>query len=160
MTPFHVLLVGQLWYKSPLGVSAVGVILEIAILSMEGLALSPGNLLAGWAYFGWSFTWPTYSHSLATYMYIWIAMSGNECFILIWKPTRERAVIVLFVEPERRYDHKKHVTLKKSCVNLSSSGQNGRHSGRRHFQMPFLVWEWYNSDSNFTEMCSWESKWQ
>ena len=29
-----------------------------------------------------------------------------------------------------------------SCFNSSPPGQNGRHSGRRHFQMKFLAWKW------------------
>ena len=39
-------------------------------------------------------------------------------------------------------------------------GQNGRHFGRRHFQMHFLEWKWYNSDSNFTDFSSHASNWQ
>ena len=38
------------------------------------------------------------------------------------------------------------------CINSSLPGQNGRHFGRRQFQMHFLEWTWYNSDSNFTEI--------
>ena len=40
-------------------------------------------------------------------------------------------------------------------INAFPPGQDGR-----HFQMHFLEWKWYNSDSNFTEMCSQESNWQ
>ena len=44
--------------------------------------------------------------------------------------------------------------------NSSSPGQNGRHIGRRQFQINFLEWKWWNSDSNFTEICSQEFNWQ
>ena len=40
-----------------------------------------------------------------------------------------------------------------------SPEQNGCHFGRWHFQLHFLEWKWYNSDSNFTEICSQESNW-
>ena len=36
---------------------------------------------------------------------------------------------------------------------IINSCQNGRHCGRRYFQMHFLEWKWQNSDSNFTEIC-------
>ena len=48
----------------------------------------------------------------------------------------------------------------RSNFNSSLPGQNGRHSGRRHFQINFLEWKWSNSYSNFTEMSSQESNWQ
>ena len=44
--------------------------------------------------------------------------------------------------------------------NSSPPGQNGCNIGRQHFQMHFLEWKWWNSDSNFTEICSQESNWQ
>ena len=44
--------------------------------------------------------------------------------------------------------------------NSSPPGQNGRHIGRRHFQMHSLEWKWWNSNSNFTEACMQESNWQ
>ena len=37
--------------------------------------------------------------------------------------------------------------------------QNGRHFGRRHFQMNFTGWKW-DSYSNFTEMCFKDCNWQ
>ena len=36
-------------------------------------------------------------------------------------------------------------------VNSCLPGQNGRNFGTQHFQMHFLEWKWYNSDSDFTE---------
>ena len=45
-------------------------------------------------------------------------------------------------------------------VNSSPPGQNGHYFGRRQFQIHFLEWKWYNSDSIFTEICSQESNWQ
>ena len=50
--------------------------------------------------------------------------------------------------------------LRSKCVNSSPPGQNGHHFGRWHFQMHFLEWKWYNSISNFTEICCQESNWQ
>ena len=38
--------------------------------------------------------------------------------------------------------------------------QNGRHLGRRHFQLHFLESKRFNSYSKFTEICSYESNWQ
>ena len=34
----------------------------------------------------------------------------------------------------------------KMRVNASPSERNARHIGRRHFQMHFLEWKWYNSE--------------
>ena len=45
-------------------------------------------------------------------------------------------------------------------LNSSLPGQNGRHFGRRYFQVNFLEWNWQNSYSNFTKICSQESNWQ
>ena len=45
-------------------------------------------------------------------------------------------------------------------INSSPPRQNGRHFGRRHFQMHFLEWKWYNSDSTFTAICSQEFSWE
>ena len=45
-------------------------------------------------------------------------------------------------------------------INSSPPAQNGRHFGRRQFQMHFLEWKWRNSDSIFTDICSQESNWQ
>ena len=42
----------------------------------------------------------------------------------------------------------------------SPPGQNAHHFGRRHYQMHFLEWRLYNSDSNFNEIYSQESNWQ
>ena len=44
--------------------------------------------------------------------------------------------------------------------NSSLPGQNVRQFGRRQFDMHFLVWKRWNSDSNFTEICFQESNWQ
>ena len=52
------------------------------------------------------------------------------------------------------------ILLRPPCLNSSPPGQNGHHFSRRHFQMHYLEWKWYNSDSNFTEICSQESNWQ
>ena len=41
-----------------------------------------------------------------------------------------------------------------SRFNSSPFGHNGRHSGRRHFQMHFLEWKWWNSEVSFTECVS------
>ena len=38
--------------------------------------------------------------------------------------------------------------------------KNGRHFGRRHFQMHFRERKWWYSNPNFTEACSQESNWQ
>ena len=38
-----------------------------------------------------------------------------------------------------------------SLLKSSSPGQNGRHFGRRQFQMHFPEWKWWNSDSISTE---------
>ena len=48
------------------------------------------------------------------------------------------------------------------CSHLNSSppGPNGRHFGRRHFQMYFLKLKWQNFDANITEIYSQESGWQ
>ena len=39
------------------------------------------------------------------------------------------------------------------CIISSPLWQYGRNIGRRHFQMHFPEWIWWNSDSNFTEIC-------
>ena len=46
------------------------------------------------------------------------------------------------------------------AINSSPPGKNGRHFGRRQFQMHFLEWKWHNSDSISTEICFQESNWQ
>ena len=46
------------------------------------------------------------------------------------------------------------------CFNSSPSGQNCRHSDRRHFQVNILEWKLLYSDSNFTKICPQESNWQ
>ena len=45
-------------------------------------------------------------------------------------------------------------------INSSNPEQNGCRFGRRHFQMHFLEWKWYYSNSNFTEIYSEEHNWQ
>ena len=45
-------------------------------------------------------------------------------------------------------------------VSSSPPGENGRHFGRRQFQMHFLEWKWLHSDSNFTEISFQESNLQ
>ena len=45
----------------------------------------------------------------------------------------------------------------KVGFNSSPPGHNGRFFDRRHFQMHFLDWKWWNSGSNFTETCSQEA---
>ena len=42
-------------------------------------------------------------------------------------------------------------------IHSSPSWQNGSHFRRWHFSMHFLKWHSYNSNSNFTEICSQES---
>ena len=54
-----------------------------------------------------------------------------------------------------------HVTRQLSMmVNSLPPGQNGRHFGRRHFQMHYLEKKCLNCDSNFAETSSQESNWQ
>ena len=51
---------------------------------------------------------------------------------------------------------RKHILM----FNSSVPEQDDRHFARQQFQTHFLVWTQFNSDSNFTEICSQESNWQ
>ena len=44
--------------------------------------------------------------------------------------------------------------------NSSPHGQSGHNIVRQHFQMHFLEWKLWYSDSNLAEICSQESNWQ
>ena len=39
-------------------------------------------------------------------------------------------------------------------LNTLRPGEDGRHFGRRHFQMQICQWKYFNFDKNFTEVCS------
>ena len=85
--------------------------------------------------------------ALAYVEYITNAIRSRELFHMIDISYSQCWLFLIWMDPV-------------SEINSSPPGQNGRHSGRRHFQMHFPEWIWYNSHSYFSEICSQGSNWQ